>query len=231
MDSIRVWAGFAAIAGWRYLLALIYVLLAPSGLSSPTDWASFIPGGRNRYQEAPRYQEAGETPAATNSPSMTPIATTSTTPIVTVTPAADGSIVHVVEPGQVLITIAAAYRVSLSRIYALNGLTADLVIYPGDKIIIRPATITPSATTTETALPTTTPLPAPTHRPTRTATQLASATPVLEAQATALPGATQSVFPAQVQTSSSDPLLIVIIILAIIGAGLVVVGNLLKRRA
>lgn len=78
-------------------------------------------------------------------------------PLVTSTPNADGSIVHIVQPGQALWNIAAIYKVPLADLLSLNGLTENSFIYPGDKIIIRKAEITPTTELTEPPTPTLTP--------------------------------------------------------------------------
>lgn len=78
-------------------------------------------------------------------------------PIVTSTPNPDGSVVHVVQPGQALWNIAAIYNVSLADLLTLNGLNENSFIYPGDKILIRKAEVTP--TFEETLLPTASPTP------------------------------------------------------------------------
>ncbi len=116
---------------------------------------------------------AGEAPAAT-APAVT--ATPSSgegqnagVEIVTSTPAADGSVKHVVQPGDSLWGIAVAYKVSIARLMSLNGLTANAVLYPGQTIVIYQAgELTP--------VPTETPAP-PTPTPTPTGPRLPTATP------------------------------------------------------
>ncbi|MGI6258242.1 MAG: LysM peptidoglycan-binding domain-containing protein [Anaerolineaceae bacterium] len=54
----------------------------------------------------------------------------------TATPGMDGGIRHVVLEGQFLYNIVELYGVSLDAILALNGLTADSVIHPGDILVI-----------------------------------------------------------------------------------------------
>ena len=66
--------------------------------------------------------------------------------IVPAAPDADGRIIHEVQPYQALITIADAYRVSVDRILALNGLQADWPLQIGQKLMISPGNITPSPT-------------------------------------------------------------------------------------
>jgi LysM repeat protein len=66
--------------------------------------------------------------------------------IVPSAPDADGRIVHVVQPYQVLIAISAAYNVSIERILLLNGLQKDWPLQVGQKLLISPGNVTPSAT-------------------------------------------------------------------------------------
>lgn len=85
--------------------------------------------------------------------------------IATSTPNPDGAIIHVVQPGDTLGALSMAYDVPLRELLALNKLTMTSVIYPGQKIIIRPAyTITPTQpTSTPTRRPTSTPWPTSTR--------------------------------------------------------------------
>jgi LysM repeat protein len=53
-------------------------------------------------------------------------------------PRADGSIVHVVQPGQYLYLIAGSYGVTVQQIKDLNGLTSS-ILHTGDELLIRPA--------------------------------------------------------------------------------------------
>lgn len=71
-------------------------------------------------------------------------------PVFTVTPQADGSIIHIVKYGQALFTIAAWYGVTVEQIMQLNNLINEN-IYEGQRLVIRlapTATITPTRTTT-----------------------------------------------------------------------------------
>ncbi|HAV77393.1 MAG TPA: hypothetical protein DCX53_08570, partial [Anaerolineae bacterium] len=61
-------------------------------------------------------------------------------------PDADGKIIHEVQPYQALITISEAYKVTVDRILALNGLQADWPLQIGQKLLISPGNITPSPT-------------------------------------------------------------------------------------
>ena len=105
--------------------------------------------------------------------------------ILTSTPMEDGAIVHFVQDGENLASIAEAYSISMADTRGLNGMapTSNL-IFPGQKLIIRlplPPTETPTLTPTV-PRPTRTPtpvIPTRTPRPTRTitATLLPSETP------------------------------------------------------
>lgn len=78
-------------------------------------------------------------------------------PMVISTPNPDGSIIHVIQPGDTLLTIAQAYHITLITLEQLNNVTNTTTIYPGHKLIIRPA-FTPTATRlTLTSSPTATP--------------------------------------------------------------------------
>jgi LysM repeat protein len=60
-------------------------------------------------------------------------------PLVISTPNPDGSIIHVIQPGDTLLAIAHGYGISLDALEHLNNLTATTTIYPGHKLTIRPA--------------------------------------------------------------------------------------------
>jgi LysM repeat protein len=68
------------------------------------------------------------------------------------TPAEDGSIKYIVQPGETLWDIATAYRVSVDDIKKINRL-ANNFIYPGDTLIIKKAVATATAGPTETSTP------------------------------------------------------------------------------
>jgi len=98
------------------------------------------------------------------------------------TPAPDGSISHTVQEGEFPITIAEAYGITLDELRALNGLTAESIIQPGQVLVIRQATSPQPALTsgtiqvpTATLRPSLTPLP--TLTPFITATPTVTPTP------------------------------------------------------
>ena len=103
-------------------------------------------------------------------------------PVLTATPHADGSIVHQVELGQTLWSIAASYGISIDDLLALNSHSANTLVVVGDLITVKAApTQTATATVTKTSPPPTrtltrTPTPK-TPTPTRTATLTQTSTP------------------------------------------------------
>ncbi|HEX7541304.1 MAG TPA: LysM peptidoglycan-binding domain-containing protein [Anaerolineales bacterium] len=111
----------------------------------------------------------GGAPASLIPPSTynTPVAT-----LVPNTPNADGSVIHIVQPGDTTLGIALAYGISWDELLALNSLTKTSIIYPGRQIIIR-AAYTPTPTQ-----PTGTPTERPTITPWPTSTPTSTDTPV-----------------------------------------------------
>lgn len=100
-------------------------------------------------------------PHNTAIPGVTAISRGGTPTIVVVnanTPKPDGSISHLVQPGETLWSIAIAYKTTIAELKAINRLTSDN-IYPGNTLIILlpKATPTPAPTSTGTPYPTPTP--------------------------------------------------------------------------
>ena len=93
------------------------------------------------------------TPRVSTTPQVVPVAIS--------TPDTDGSIKHIVQPGQALWSIAITYGTTVEQLQALNNLSANAVIYEGETLLIRLAnTPTPSPTITPTPRPATrTPVP------------------------------------------------------------------------
>ena len=107
-------------------------------------------------------------------------------PVVTVTPQKDGSLIHVVQPGQTLWAIAIAYGVKIADLVKWNNLSANSAIYVGQKLIVAgtPApTLTPTITNTRrpiTRTPTITKTPRPpSETPAPTLTPTPTTRPVL----------------------------------------------------
>ncbi len=116
------------------------------------------------------------TPAADGSTSGTEAVQDVVEPVITSTPNPDGSVIHPVDLGQSLWSIAIAYNTTINDIIFLNNLDPTApAIWPGNQLVIKPSSM-PSSTlpATETQVPPTrTPRPTHTPRPvlpTRTAT-------------------------------------------------------------
>ncbi|MEI7989046.1 MAG: CAP domain-containing protein [Chloroflexota bacterium] len=58
-------------------------------------------------------------------------------PVIASSPAADGSIIHIIQPGQTLWTISATYKVPLPELLSINNLKENSFVHPGDKVIVR----------------------------------------------------------------------------------------------
>lgn len=108
-------------------------------------------------------------------------------PVLPATPLPDGSIVHTVQAGQTLWTVAAVYGIPLAKLLAQNGLTENSLLHPGDELLIRAAsepasTATPGLAATSTSRA---PTPSPASRLTSTAEPLSmAATPGASADMT-----------------------------------------------
>jgi uncharacterized protein YkwD/LysM repeat protein len=127
------------------------------------------------------------------------------------TPKPDGSVSHLVRPGETLSTISVAYKTNVDSIKALNNLTSDL-IYPGDTLMI----FLPQATQT----------PAPTA----TATSVPTATPFVFWTVTSPPAPTASPVPSAPVTGGSGIIIVgVIIVAALVAAGALTAAGARKR--
>jgi hypothetical protein len=162
----------------------------------------------------------------------TPIASTPGGPtplpiylVQTAAPNPDGSIVHLVKPGQTLIGIAIAYGMTVNEIKELNYLTED-VIYEGDKLIIQRAS-TPGPTAIATGTKTPTRVASPTRNPTRTPSP--SPSPAVTRSA---PSATPTLKEASLAGSDQlgSILVVAIIVLAVGGVVLMIVGSFIKPK-
>jgi LysM repeat protein len=193
------------------------------------------------------------TSSPANTPEVTPLAGATTEPtrnpiqpIQIATQSPDGSIQHAVESGQVLIKIAEAYGIPLRELQSLNGLNDDAVIYPGDKLIIKPP-FTPTPTEDSEVTPTETPNNAEGEpitttpefkRPTRTPRPIVTeiedplAIAMLETPELNQAGSSDSLSPSEDVNPDEKPdyLLITIAVLAFTGSTLLVAGNVLKGR-
>ncbi len=149
--------------------------------------------------------------SVTPSPTPRPL-----TPLEKLTPAGDGNYYHTVQSGETLSWISALYDISVASLMAWNGLNAESIIRPEQKLLLR---VTPPATSTSTPQP-----------PTLTPTVLDSATPppVMDTPTQqAMPSASPTP-----QTAVQPPPdgLVLGVFLAAAGSVLLV-GLLLRRRS
>lgn len=137
------------------------------------------------------------------------------------TPAADGSVTHLVKYGQSLVMIALAYGVKINDIRSLNNLPADsTLIYEGQKLIIFASGSYPTAgTTTPTIQGTRTTRPTWTPRPTQPIM-----TPTPPGTPTSTPTPTPPSLMAVIAPNGLDTRTIGMIVIAICALGLVGVG-------
>ncbi|MGB7096322.1 MAG: CAP domain-containing protein [Anaerolineales bacterium] len=158
-------------------------------------------------------------------------------PISIAIPGADGSIQHVVQWGQFLENIATAYGMELIDLLALNGLSDQAIIYPGDKLLIQ-AGSTPPPDDIRLGAPTRE--PEETNVPTATATSKpipSTATPVPVAMSNSSQASPTDLIPPEMEESANDQsanvdyLLYAVFGLAISGTALIMFGTALKRRS
>ena len=181
---------------------------------------------------------AGSQPSQPGATTMPQPTKETVIPIQVAAPNPDGSVVHVVQEGQTLWNIAAAYQVNLQEILALNGLSDGALIYPGQKLLIKPASQSPTFTSTATAE-----IKAPTNPPTatsRAARTTVSVDATAIAQVVSTPLATRSPPQATPTERTSppdprsgagmDPFMIGIALFAGAGLLLFILGQWLKSR-
>jgi len=140
-------------------------------------------------------------------------------PVQAATPLPDGSIVHTVQYGQVLLVIAQVYGVDIATLTALNNIDPD-EIYVGQKLLIRssftPTILVPSSTLTPV-------------RTTRTAASSPTHTKLLTAQeTTGQPSATGT--PTPPAPLKIDRLTLSIIIIVVVGLLGVLAVNFINPR-
>ena len=162
--------------------------------------------------------QPGATSGPTSSPQPLVVA------LATVTPLADGSIVHVIRYGQTLIGIAKAYGITLDQLYAANKKLdpKNPVYFEGQSLVIRLAF-------TPTVSPSPSPSPRPPTRtpvPTRTATLAPSLTPTLTLTPT--PGLLDQV--SQSLGSQRRTAAIVIILASALGIFLVILRGFGRKK-
>jgi len=119
---------------------------------------------------AVQYGSSGSSSGGVASTIPTTAVTQKVAPVTVASTNEDGSIIHKVEIGQALWSIAAAYEITVEQLLVLNNLSVNALIHEGDTLLVQLAyTPTPSPTVTQTPrTPTRTPIPAQTAQPVKT---------------------------------------------------------------
>jgi LysM repeat protein len=191
-------------------------------------------GSSDSAQDDPAPTEVGGTPIPTRIP---------VEPISVASPGEDGSIFHVVQWGQFLENIAAAYEIELADLLALNGINNETVIYPGDKLLIK-AGQTPVSPLETGGSPEASEIEEVTDTPQATSTpERATNTPTQESPQELAMAVSTAVGSSPAETPSTtehppiegnsgpDYLLLAVFGLALAGTAMILVGNALKQQA
>ncbi len=167
------------------------------------------------------------TPASSTAIYSSPEASMSYAPIQVSTPLADGSIIHEVKEGQALWNIAAIYDIELPDLLQLNKLGSNALIFPGDTLIIRAASNTPTPTLAEETKTMITSVSEATDSiPTQTQkTEVAIEITEVSDDPDALSHSDQ-----EPQSPLLDPILIIIASLVFGGTFLIILGIFVKRE-
>lgn len=135
--------------------------------------------------------------------------------VVKATARPDGDVIHAVQYGQTLWSIAIEYGTTIKNIQALNNLGEDLVVYQGQALLIQKAATQPAPD-----LPTATLPPPVTLTPVQVTPTLAAASPT---EIVFTPTAEVQADQASTSKSTSSQILVsVLIVAAVIGAGVAV---------
>lgn len=135
--------------------------------------------------------------------------------VVKATARPDGDVIHAVQYGQTLWSIAIEYGTTIKNIQALNNLGEDLVVYQGQALLIQKAATQPAPD-----LPTATFPPPATLTPAQVTPTLAAASPT---EIVFTPTVEVETEQASTSKSSSSQILVsVLIVAAVIGAGVAV---------
>lgn len=157
-------------------------------------------------------------------PTNTPPSGSTTVPVIVSTPLPDGTVKHIIAGGQSLWALSDAYQVSFEDLLELNDLEPDVILNPGDEVIISPS-YTP--TSTPIGEPSSTPPPRYSHTPSLGTPQ---STDQSFSPATSVPTETIQTEP-RFRTSVKNPLIVVAAVLISGGSlGLALYFSLRKRN-
>jgi LysM repeat protein len=172
--------------------------------------------GAGGYYYALDCAAASGTSSSTTTTSGTPGATSVSAvsqyivPIIVNTAQPDGNVYHVLQNGQTLWSVAIEYGTTIKQIQNLNGLGDDLLVWQGQKLLIKQGATQPAP-------------------PTSTPTEPATATPILSTPTTipttspTLMPVTPTYMPEQNSTAPTSSLLVgILIIAALVGGGVAV---------
>jgi LysM repeat protein len=117
LDSqyLEIGAGVTTDGDWTYFTAEIAWV---TGISAPAG--------------AGETDSSGDTSESAGEDVLLPV------PIIKATPNEDGSIIHIIQEGQTLWSIAAVYEVDLDTLLKQNNLTRTSLVFPGEEIIVQP---------------------------------------------------------------------------------------------
>lgn len=177
----------------------------------------------------------GSAPPAANATAGSPAPTGEVIEAVQVaTPDATGAIIHEVKAGQALWSIAIAYKKTILEIQQLNGLSGNVIV-PGQKLVIEPGSGTPAAMSPAAQSPSaqaisTTVLSGTQTQTTPTARPSSTPPPTRRLTATSPLTASPTAGDVDARATGVDPVLGVILAVAILGAGLLLYGALSRSR-
>jgi LysM repeat protein len=208
-------AGLAEAGGVVYMTLDVGSVLGgsapPAGASNPA--GTEVPGA------------ASLSPSGSSNPAQAAL-----NPMVVASPNPDGSLVHKVQLGQTLWTIAAAYQVPLPDLLQLNGFTENSYIFPGDEVLVKPANRQMETSTSEArpGLDAVNPAVSPGSQP--TPTRASTSTPPPEIQKTPAGQIQPDQAPTRPASSAGLEIgWIFAVALLLGGAALITFGSLLNR--
>lgn len=173
----------------------------------------------------------------TSGTAVVPLVSQIIIPVETVEPNEDGSVIHEVQSGQALWSIAIAYGTKIEELIRLNNLSKqDPIIYIGQKIIVFAAKTSPTAPAAQedpNITPTTTPtekstfIPTATHRPTKTPTKII---PTATSTLTATPNPQEVIKAESIKIFGNRTIGMVFISVLALGILLIITGSLGKTK-
>lgn len=228
-QAVKWWQGDSlhlnTMLGGNYVDVGAGVAVGSNGTVYYTLDAGYTSGSSGSGATQPSTGGSGQAPAQpTRGPTAIAII-----PVRASTPNPDGSIVHVVQQGQALWNISALYQVPIPDLMAMNNLSSNAIIYPGDKILVRPATTPLSSPQAATETPNETAGEAtrelvPTREPATPTPRITSPPASL-----VLPTETPEIETPSNPQAAADPVLVSIILLVVLGTTLVLAGSIFRR--